>query len=430
MKGRKWPGKGVQNWPGGGAGGAFGAGPDPGGLAERVFKGGLLCCLFSLLPGLLSASPVQFRSHILDGELPGAYQVAAADLNEDGWLDLVVVASGLGDLVWYESPTWRRRVLVSGRSRMINLAVRPAEQGRPAVLVLAEEFSNDPSRSSGRVSVLERVEASASLRIREIDRLPTSHRLRWADLWGDGRKVVVNAPLAGEQARPPEYRAPVSLVFYRPGSWRREVISQEIEGVLHGLTIADWDGDGREEIWTASFLGIHRFSWREGRWESRRVAEGNPDLWPLSGASEVALIHSGSEWRLGSIEPWHGHQVVVYRQQAGRWQRQVIDDTLVDGHVLLAADLDGDGRDEIVAGHRGGGGGVKIYWPEGDFSWLIQVLDQGIAAAGCTAGDLNGDGRLDLACVGSATANLKWYENLGRNPQSLSPRGSQQSEVR
>jgi hypothetical protein len=27
--------------------------------------------------------------------------------------------------------------------------------------------------------------------------------------------------------------------------------------------------------------------------------------------------------------------------------------------------------------------------------------------------DLNGDGRPDIACIGSATANLKWYENLG-----------------
>jgi hypothetical protein len=28
--------------------------------------------------------------------------------------------------------------------------------------------------------------------------------------------------------------------------------------------------------------------------------------------------------------------------------------------------------------------------------------------------DLNGDGRLDIACIGSSTANLKLYENLGR----------------
>ena len=43
-----------------------------------------------------------------------------------------------------------------------------------------------------------------------------------------------------------------------------------------------------------------------------------------------------------------------------------------------------------------------------------------IAAAACTVADLNGDGRLDIACIGSATHNLKWYENLG--PGKSSPR--------
>ena len=35
-----------------------------------------------------------------------------------------------------------------------------------------------------------------------------------------------------------------------------------------------------------------------------------------------------------------------------------------------------------------------------------------MAAAACAVADLNGDGRTDIACIGSATANLKWYENL------------------
>src|SRR5262249_54867089 len=47
--------------------------------------------------------------------------------------------------------------------------------------------------------------------------------------------------------------------------------------------------------------------------------------------------------------------------------------------------------------------------------WSRSTLDDGgMAAAGCTAADFNGDGRIDIACIGTATANLKWYENLGR----------------
>jgi len=36
-----------------------------------------------------------------------------------------------------------------------------------------------------------------------------------------------------------------------------------------------------------------------------------------------------------------------------------------------------------------------------------------MAGAGCAAADFNADKRVDVVCIGSATANLKWYENLG-----------------
>ena len=42
------------------------------------------------------------------------------------------------------------------------------------------------------------------------------------------------------------------------------------------------------------------------------------------------------------------------------------------------------------------------------------VLDNGdMAASGRIAADLNGDRKVDIACIGSATHNLKWYENAG-----------------
>jgi hypothetical protein len=120
---------------------------------------------------------------------------------------------------------------------------------------------------------------------------------------------------------------------------------------------------------------------------------------------------------IAAIEPWHGNQVAVYRQQAAApWQRRIIDDSLVDGHTIWTADLNGDGNDEIIAGFRGGHRSVFVYYADDAKGerWSKRVLDDGgISAAACAAADLNGDGRLDVACIGSATANLKWYENLG-----------------
>ena len=37
-----------------------------------------------------------------------------------------------------------------------------------------------------------------------------------------------------------------------------------------------------------------------------------------------------------------------------------------------------------------------------------------MAGAGCAAADLNADTRMDIVCIGTATANVKWYENVGR----------------
>jgi hypothetical protein len=164
-------------------------------------------------------------------------------------------------------------------------------------------------------------------------------------------------------------------------------------------------------------LGIDLFTFgKDKRWRRTRIANGNPDAWPRSGSSEIAVGKLGKDRFLCAIEPWHGNQVVIYRQEGKTWKRDVIDKTLNDGHVLLTADLNQDGRVEIIAAYRGQGRSVYIYSaedPKGS-RWSRQILDDGgIAAAGCAVADLNGDGRLDVVCIGSATANLKWYENIG-----------------
>ncbi len=371
----------------------------------------------ALLAGLvmtLAAPMLDFREHTIASDLKGGYQVVAADLNRDGRPDLIALASGMPELVWFENPGWQRHVIATGHSQMINLAVLDA--GPHPVIVLASEFSNDARKSTGIVSVLEPAgDVRKPWKATEIDRLPTSHRLLVADIDGTGRKVVVNAPLTGAQVVPPEYRGHVPLVYYRPRDWKRNLISEEIEGVMHGIHVIDWDGDGRDEILTASFLGIHLFGLEPGgSWVRSELAKGEPSPWPKSGSSDVAVGYLGPQRFLCAIEPWHGHQVAVYRRENGSWTRQVIDDSYVDGHIVRAADLDGDGRDEIIAGHRGNGGGIYIYVAadtEGA-RWQRHVLDQGkIAAASCAVVDLNSDGCPDLACIGSASANLKWYEN-------------------
>jgi len=373
---------------------------------------------FAALSGTAVATPAGFAEHTIATSLTGGYQVVVSDVNHDGKPDLIALASGMSELVWFENPDWKRHVLVQNVPGPINCAAADIDGDGIPEIALAYGFATDPSKSAGIVSILKHEgEVTRPWRMTEIDRLPTAHRLRWADIDGDGKKALVNAPLAGAAAKPPDYRGSVPLVVYRPPSWNRETISEDLQGVLHGILISDWNQDSREDVLTASFLGIDVFSLdKNKRWQRTRISTGNSDPWPRSGSSEVARGRLGRDTFLGSIEPWHGNQVVVYRREKGTWTRNVIDTTLNDGHVLLTADLNSDGTDEIIAGYRGPGRSVYIYSADDSKGshWSRQVVDNGgISAAGCAVADLNRDGRLDIACIGMATANLKWYENLG-----------------
>lgn len=362
------------------------------------------------------ATPVtQFREHTIAEDLRGAYQVVAVDLNKDGRPDLIALASGLTELVWFENPGWERHVIATGLTMPINVDAYDVEGNGEYTLVLGTQFAMEPTKSVGVVSVLRQDgDPRKPWTVREIDRLPTSHRIRFADIDGSGKKVAVNAPLAAASAASPDYKGKVPLVLYRPGAWKRELISDELEGVLHGIQITDWDGDGRQEILTASFLGIDVLKYgKDGRWNRTRLAAGDPAPWPKSGSSDVAAGKLGKRRFLATLEPWHGNQVVVYRESAKGWERMVIDNSFDTAHALLVADVNGDGLDEIVAGYRGKGGCTYIYSAddaEGSH-WTRNDLDPKMPAAACAVADLNGDRRPDLICTGGSS--LKWYENLG-----------------
>ncbi len=356
----------------------------------------------------------QFTAHpIVDG-LRGGYQVVVADLNHDGKPDIIALASGMGELAWYENPGWQRHVIVDGMARMINCTVVGADAEGIPEIVLASEFQNQAKNSLGIVWVLRHQgDPRQPWSKTEIDRIPTAHRLRTADIDGSGNRVVINAALTGAKAEAPDYRDQTPLVFYRPGEWKRQTISTENSGVVHGVFVIDWDGDRRDEILTASFEGIHLFKLEKGgRWSRTEIARGDPAPWPKSGSSDVTVGQLGRQRFLAAIEPWHGNQVAIYRRQGTVWARQVIDSSLVDGHTIQVGDFNGDGRDDVVAGYRGQGHSVYLYHAadaEGT-RWNKQVLDDGgMAAAACAVADLNGDRRMDIVCIDGS--KVKWYEN-------------------
>ncbi len=101
------------------------------------------------------------------------------------------------------------------------------------------------------------------------------------------------------------------------------------------------------------------------------------------------------------------------------WKRHVLDESLIEGHAVACGNLGGSG-DSIVIGWRGKKTGdkvgIKIFTSldSNGAEWKQTLLDDGgMACEDLCLADLNGDGRLDIIAAGRATKNLKIYFNEG-----------------
>jgi hypothetical protein len=104
----------------------------------------------------------------------------------------------------------------------------------------------------------------------------------------------------------------------------------------------------------------------------------------------------------------------------------VLDEQLQWGHAVACANLDDDADEELIIGVRddssqGGRCGVRIYDPQnGDpqgpdpTQWPRTLVDPGgVNVEDLVAADLDGDGRVDLVAAGRQSHNVRIYRNLG-----------------
>jgi hypothetical protein len=384
------------------------------GIAVRLLQ---IISLLGVLPTVNAQHrhTAHFDTHVVATGMTDGYQVIIADLNNDQRPDLLAVASGLSELAWFENPTWQRHVITDGLTRPENVAVFDTDGDGIPEIGLVSGFGQNPQTSTGVVMILTHSgDPTDRWEAREIDRIPTSHRVRWADIDGSGQKVLVNAPFVGPNAEAPDFRDDTPIVLYRPGRWQRELITTQ-EGLIHGLYILGSSGLGRDRIITTGFAGIFANEFYDGEWQRHKIIDGSSMAWPKSGASEFTELHIGRERLMATIEPWHGNEVIVYRPLGETWTRHIIDTDVSLGHSLVTADLDGDGSEELIVADRGEARGAYLYSAVDTLgtSWEKEVLDDDIMASGCVAGDINGDSRVDIACI-DRMEELKWYENTGR----------------
>ena len=403
-------------------------------LKASVGAGSGLAGLAMADAAAIGGSTPRWKTHKV-ASIPSGYQVAVADVKGDDRLDILALSSEQNIVDWYQNPTWRTRSVTTSTEKNISLAPL-FRSGYPAQgLALASGFNLDHAEDGGEIWWAKSgptLDAEWALTL--IGRVPGAHRLRWADLDGDGRLELVVVPIVGPGSRPPDYSVPAQITWFQmpeallsghaenigreSTQWTPHLIDNTLT-LVHGVHVMDWNGDGRDEIFTASAQGVNLFESKgqgaNTEWTRTLLTPGDQGE-RYHGASEIGVGKVQGHRFLATIEPWHGDKVVVYPQvKNGFPERHVIDSGFKSGHALVCADLDGDGNDEIVAGYRGHGTSLFIYHTRDDRGahWERQTLDEEIGTSCLAIADINGDGRPDIVVIGSSTANVNWYENLG-----------------
>ncbi len=375
--------------------------------------------LVSLSASAFGAPEPKFRTLVVDPRIGVGSDLAIADVDGDGKLDILIADKQA--LVWYRNPDWTR-INIAGKLSdyehiTISAAAEKGGSGRLERLAVTDGKPWDPTATNGKSFYLtpppDRTQPWTATAL-PLD--ATAHRSQW---WfaGDGSLALMEVPLhglnnkdgAGEGMKLALCRTSDPVV----GKWSPQSIQTSLH--LSHSFIPENDGGAPGRFLIGCKEGVAEFTPETGDVKLIVTAERDGS----QGAGEVGCGHlPGGRRFIATVEPMHGTQVVVYAEKPDHsWERKVVDGTLTDAHALVVGDLLGVGSDQVVAGSRqanaAGKFGVNFYAPPGDSGdWRKTSVDENdMACERLALADLNGDGKLDIIAAGRATKNVKVYFN-------------------
>jgi hypothetical protein len=315
-----------------------------------------------------------------NGQGFSAYSVAVADVNGDGKPDLLVadncsaVSCSLGSvsvLLGNGDGTFQHAVSYSsGGERAESIAVGDVNgDGKPDLLVL--NLCSAASCASGSVGVLlGNGDGTFQPATTFSSGAAEPYSLAVADVNGDGKRdlLVANCLFYGSDLPCPGVGGPLSVLLGNGDGTFRTPVTYGTGGMAgsFSVAVADVNGDGKPDLLVTN-------------WSTN---EGN----------------------------FNGNVGVLLGNGDGTFQPAVIYDSGGPGAFSVAvADVNGDGKPDVVVGNRIGLG-VLLGDGDGTFHPVVSYNLFGAGAGSVAVADVNGDGKPDLLVAMCANADF-WFCN-------------------
>ncbi|MBM3876871.1 MAG: hypothetical protein FJ386_09160 [Verrucomicrobia bacterium] len=377
----------------------------------------------TLLPFSLSIAAVavwaaelpapRFRAVNVDTNVSIGYGLAIADVDGDGKPDILLADQKT--IQWYHNPTWKKHLIAENLTPKDNVCIAARDidgDGKCEIAVGAEWNPGDTVNSGAVFYLVAPKDRTQKWEPVKLHHEPTVHRMHWAKNPA-GKWDLIVKPLHGRGNKANEGVGGKVLAYTVPADvnqpWKTEVVSDFLHA-SHNFQPINWDNDPEHELAIGGKEGVWWFGRSTGSWKKRQLTD------QPTGEVRDGFLPDGTRF-LATIEPMHGTTVAVYRQPEsgkGLWARQVLDDSLKDGHALAVADVLGVGSVQVIAAWRGmtpkAVPGVKLFTPldAGANRWRTDTLSTDeVAVEDMKVADLNGDGKPDIILAGRQTKNLR-----------------------